>query len=192
MTTGVVSGLRRDIKSPTGRTISNVIQTDAAINPGNSGGPLLDSSGRLIGMNTAIYSPSGSSAGVGFAIPSDTVATVVVDLIRRAGNPRPVLGVSIMESEMAAAFGVKDGVLVIDVPAGSEAEKAGLRGTKRRGLRGLEMGDVIVAVSGERVNGEVDLMKVLEKHKVGETVTITVAREEGRVDLRVKLSAPKS
>lgn len=125
------------MKSPIGRPISDVIQTDAAINPGNSGGPLLDSSGKLIGMNTAIYSPSGGSAGIGFAIPIDTVKYIVDTLIRDGQIIRPVLGISYLSSKQAKTLGITMGVLVLDVPPGSPPAKAGLKGTKRNVENGM-------------------------------------------------------
>ena len=132
LTTGVISGIGREVKSPIGRPISNVIQTDAAINPGNSGGPLLDSSGKMIGMATAIYSPSGVSAGVGFAIPADTVKLIVNMLIQNGQIVRPLLGVSILDSKQARqALGITKGILILEVKPGTPAAKAGLRGLKR-------------------------------------------------------------
>ena len=122
LTVGVVSGLGREVTSPSGRPITNVIQTDAAINPGNSGGALLDSSGKLIGMNTAIYSPSGASAGIGFAIPVDTLKYQVETIIRDGKVERPALGVSYL-SAASALLGVGRGVLVLDVPKGSAASR---------------------------------------------------------------------
>ncbi len=127
LTTGIISALGREINAVTGRTISGVIQTDAAINPGNSGGPLLDSAGRLIGVNTAIYSPSGVSTGIGFAVPVDTVNRVVPQLIRHGRIIRPGLGVRIADDATARRFGLQ-GVLIIQVEKGSAAETAGLRG----------------------------------------------------------------
>src|SRR5262249_54896516 len=125
LTTGVVSALGREIKSESGRPISGVIQTDAAINPGNSGGPLLDSAGRLIGVNTAIISPSGAYAGIGFAIPVDTVNQVVPQLIRSgvAKASRPDLGVTFVSEQQARSVGVRQGALILDVKPGSGAEQ---------------------------------------------------------------------
>jgi S1-C subfamily serine protease len=131
LTVGVISGTGREVKSPIGRPISDVIQTDAAINPGNSGGPLLDSSGKLIGMNTAIYSPSGASAGIGFAIPIDTVKYIVETLIKDGQIVRPVLGISFLGSKQARTLGITSGVLVLDVPPGTPPAIAGLKGTRR-------------------------------------------------------------
>eukprot|EP00815_Leptocylindrus_aporus_P006261 CAMPEP_0116063202 /NCGR_PEP_ID=MMETSP0322-20121206/8273_1 /TAXON_ID=163516 /ORGANISM="Leptocylindrus danicus var. apora, Strain B651" /LENGTH=411 /DNA_ID=CAMNT_0003548773 /DNA_START=133 /DNA_END=1368 /DNA_ORIENTATION=- len=154
LTVGIVSGIGREVKSPSGRPISNVIQTDAAINPGNSGGTLLDSAGNLIGMNTAIYSPSGGSAGIGFAIPVETLKFVVKKLIVDGRVVRPVLGISFLQSAQARALGVKRGVLVLDVPPSSPAFKAGMRGTKRTADGLIEIGDVIIKVRGDKIDTE--------------------------------------
>jgi len=189
LTTGVVSGLGREMRSPTGRPITNCIQTDASINPGNSGGPLLDSRARLIGMNTSIYSSSGSSAGVGFAIPVDTLSAIVNELIVNGKVVRGVIGISYLESSQARSLGIDTGVLVLDVPAGSPADKAGMRGTSRSTFGGIELGDVIVSIDGERIKNEADLFKVLDDKKVGNVVTIVVNRDNRMVTLKVQLGA---
>lgn len=190
LTTGVLSGLGREMKSPTGRTISNVIQTDASINPGNSGGPLIDARGRLIGMNTAIYSPSGASAGVGFAIPVNTLKVIAQGLIENGRIVRPVIGISYLESSQARSLGIDSGVLILDVPEGSAAEKAGLRGTSRMTFGSIELGDIIIGIDDEQVNNEGDLYKALDKHKVGDTVHIRVLNNrDGERTVRLKLSA---
>lgn len=191
LTTGVLSGLGREMKSPTGRTISNVIQTEASINPGNSGGPLIDSRGRLIGMNTAIYSPSGASAGVGFAIPVDTLKVIANGLIKNGRIIRPVIGISYLESSQARALGVLKGVLVLDVPEGSAAELAGIRGTSRQTFGALVIGDVIIGVDEDEVNNEGDLFKALDKHKVGDVVSLRVVSAEGERTVKIKLSASR-
>mmetsp|Transcript_15087 Transcript_15087/g.30637 ORF Transcript_15087/g.30637 Transcript_15087/m.30637 type:complete len:435 (+) Transcript_15087:135-1439(+) len=178
LTTGVISGLGREMRSPTGRPISNVIQTDAAINPGNSGGPLLDSAGQLIGMNTSIYSPSGASSGVGFAIPVDTLKVIVDELILKGKVIRPIIGISYLESSQARALGIEKGVLVLDVPKDSPADKAGLMGTTRSAL-GISLGDIIVKVDNDLIENEADLFTALEGHKVGDVVKITVSRGDG-------------
>jgi len=179
LTVGVISGLGREVRSPSGRPISNVIQTDAAINPGNSGGCLLDSSGNLIGMNTAIYSPSGGSAGIGFAIPVDTLKYVVEILIRDGRVVRPVIGISYLQSAQARALGVSRGVLVLDVPTNSPAYKAGMRGTRRTEEGLIEIGDVIIQIEGDRIDSEADLFASLEKYKPGERIKVIVNRAEG-------------
>jgi len=192
LTTGVVSGLGRETTSPTGRPISNVIQTDAAINPGNSGGALLDSSGRLIGMNTAILSPSGSSAGIGFAIPSDTISQVVEQIIKGGQVARPVLGISFLEAQQARQLGIPEGVLILDAPTGSPAYQAGLRGTVRT-FRGVEPGDIITGLDGRQIRSEMDLFRALEGKKPGETVVVTALRDSDdgfvRQEFKVKLGA---
>ena len=177
LTTGVISGLGREVRSPSNRPISNVIQTDAAINPGNSGGPLLDSHGRLIGMNTAIYSMSGGSAGIGFAIPVDTLKYEVDTLIRDGKVVRPIIGISYLESARAKTLGIDKGVLVLDVPQGSAAQLAGLRGTTRQANGNVEIGDIITAVDDDVINSETDLFKALEKKKVGDIVKLKVIRQ---------------
>lgn len=178
LTSGIISGVGREVKSPTGQPISNVIQSDAAINPGNSGGPLLDSTGRLIGMNTAIYSPSGGSAGIGFAIPIDTVKYIVEILIRDGKVVRPVIGISYLQSKQARALGISRGVLVLDVPTDSPAYKAGMRGTRRTEAGLIEIGDIIVQVGETPIDTEADLFKALENFKPGDRVKITVSRLE--------------
>eukprot|EP00596_Hydrurales_sp_CCMP1899_P006852 CAMPEP_0119037690 /NCGR_PEP_ID=MMETSP1177-20130426/6187_1 /TAXON_ID=2985 /ORGANISM="Ochromonas sp, Strain CCMP1899" /LENGTH=392 /DNA_ID=CAMNT_0006999307 /DNA_START=382 /DNA_END=1560 /DNA_ORIENTATION=+ len=176
LTTGVISGLGREVRSPTNRPISNVIQTDAAINPGNSGGPLLDSSGKLIGMNTAIYSLTGASAGIGFAIPVDTLVGEVNILLRDGKVVRPAIGISYLESSQAKNLGITKGMLVLDAPEGSPAKAAGLRGTSRLSQGGIELGDIIVGLDSDKVDSESDLFKALEKHRIGETITLKVMR----------------
>ncbi|KAL3777459.1 hypothetical protein ACHAW5_006415 [Stephanodiscus triporus] len=179
LTTGVISGIGREVRSPSGRPISNVIQTDAAINPGNSGGPLLDSSGRMIGMATAIYSPSGASAGVGFAIPSDTVKYVVEMLIKNGQIVRPLLGVSILDSKQARrALGISKGILILQVKPGTPAAKAGLRGLRRTEGGIVEIGDIIIAIEGAPIENEGDLFRAIESFEPGDVVTVTVDRPE--------------
>lgn len=155
------------------RSLNNA---DAAINPGNSGGPLLDSSGNLIGMNTAIFSPSGASAGVGFAIPIDSVKMIVDTLITDGKVVRAVLGISYLESKQARALGIGAGVLVLDVPEGSPAAQAGLKGTRRTESGLIEVGDIIVKVGDVVINTESDLFAALEDRKPGDVVEVTVGR----------------
>ncbi|KAL7453501.1 hypothetical protein ACHAWC_005166, partial [Mediolabrus comicus] len=193
LTTGVISGIGREVKSPSGRPISNVIQTDAAINPGNSGGPLLDSSGKVIGMATAIYSPSGASAGVGFAIPSDTVNYIVTQLIENGQIVRPLLGVSILDSKQSRqALGITKGVLILEVKPGTPAAAAGLKGLRRTDSGIIEIGDIIIAVEGKPIENEGDLFKAIEDYKPGDIIKVTVNRpqieitEEGEPDIKLK------
>jgi S1-C subfamily serine protease len=188
LTTGVISALGREIESVTRRPIQGVIQTDAAINPGNSGGPLLDSAGRLIGVNTAIYSPSGASAGIGFAIPVDTVNRIVPEVIRYGKVTRPGIGIQIAEDQIAERLGV-NGVLVVDVVAGSAAAKAGLRPTRREASGRVRLGDVITAINGQKVVSPNELFLLLEKYKVGDAVNVTVLRDEKSVQIKMTLDA---
>jgi S1-C subfamily serine protease len=159
----------------TRRTIRGAIQTDAAINPGNSGGPLLDSAGRVIGVNTAIYSPSGASAGIGFAIPIDEVNRIVPRLIRDGRMVRPAIGISGGSPALGRALGAPRGVPVLDVQRDGPAARAGLQPYARtRG--GITPGDVVTAVGDEPVADMDDLLTVLERHRPGERVTLTVWR----------------
>ncbi|MBW2528781.1 MAG: trypsin-like peptidase domain-containing protein [Deltaproteobacteria bacterium] len=188
LSTGVISGLGREIKSLSDRPIQGVIQTDAAINPGNSGGPLLDSSGRLIGINTAIYSPSGASAGIGFAVPVDTVNRIVTQLIEFGRVVRPGLGVQIAEESLAKRIGL-DGVLVLGVLDGSPAEQAQLRPTRRNGRTGaIILGDVIVGIDGVRVRSPDDLYRLLDTKRVGQAVKVTLLRGDQQVDVELTLA----
>ena len=168
LTTGVVSGLSRQIQSGnTGRPIDGIIQTDAAINPGNSGGPLLNSSGQLIGLNTAIYSASGTSSGVGFALPVDMVTGIVDQIIRFGRVTRPIIGVSFAPDEIAEQLGL-GGVLVLDAREGGPAERAGIRSTKRDDSGRLLLGDVIVGIDDEKIEDSYDLYRALDTHVVGD------------------------
>jgi S1-C subfamily serine protease len=176
LTIGIVSALGREIESFNNRTIKGVIQTDAAINPGNSGGPLLDSAGRLIGVNTQIASPSGASAGIGFAIPVDEVNRIVPRLIKDGRFVRPALGVSAGSEQLRRALNLPKGVLLIQVGAGSPAARAGLQ-PFRRGSRGEVVGgDIITAINGEPVADLDDMLAQLERRQPGETVQLTVWR----------------
>jgi S1-C subfamily serine protease len=189
LTTGVISALGREIESVTRRPIKDVIQTDAAINPGNSGGPLLDSAGRLIGVNTMIYSPSGASAGIGFAIPVDTVRRIVPELIAHGRVTRPGLGVQVAADAVAEDLGVP-GVLIVDVNPGGPAARAHLRPTRRDPATGqLVLGDVIVSVDGKSVQSVDDLSDILEQHRVGDRVRITFLRGGEKQQVEVTLAA---
>ncbi len=189
LTTGIISALGREIESVARVPITDVIQTDAAINPGNSGGPLLDSAGRLIGVNTAIYSPSGSSAGIGFAIPVDTVNWVVPDLIAYGRIRRPTLGVELAPPHINRRLGI-NGVLVMNVVAGSGAADAGVRPTRRDDRGRWTLGDIILAVEGEPVRSSSELGLRVEGRSPGDEVTVTVDRDGRRLDLRVTLGDP--
>ncbi|MFN3889130.1 MAG: S1C family serine protease [Beijerinckiaceae bacterium] len=172
LTTGIISALQRRLPTEDGGELSDVIQTDAAINPGNSGGPLLDSSGRLIGVNTAIYSPSGASAGIGFAIPVDVVNRVVPQLIKRGSVPTPGIGVLVGHEGITAQLGI-DGLVVMSTVEGSPAARAGLRGVDQRSGA---IGDVIVSANGRPVRRLADLARILQEAGVGAKVSIGVLR----------------
>ncbi len=189
LTTGVVSGLGRELRSPSGRRIRDVIQTDAAINPGNSGGPLLDSSGRLNGINTAIYSPNGASAGISFAVPIDTVTRLVPQLIRYGRIKQPgIAGATLVSDAMARSNGI-EGVAIYQVEEGSPADQSGLGGITFTRSRRPRLGDVIFAVDGKKVRCQEDLFEAFEAAGVGATVKLSVAngRTDTRRDVRVKL-----
>jgi S1-C subfamily serine protease len=189
LSTGVISGLGREIKSMAGRPIQGAIQTDAAINPGNSGGPLLDSSGRLIGINTAIYSPSGASAGIGFAVPVDTVLRIVPQLIKHGRVIRPRMGIQIAEAHIARSVGV-EGVLILGVLEGSPAERAGIKAPKRDVLSGdLVIGDVIVEFDGKPIAEPDDLFRMLDECAVGDTVKLGLQRDGKRRQVELKLAS---
>ncbi len=185
MTSGIVSALGRELKSPSNRIIRDVIQIDAAINPGNSGGPLLDSSGRLIGVNAAIFSPSGASAGIGFAVPVDTVKRLVPQLIEKGRAVNPGVGVALVSDAQATRFGL-EGAVVLNVVAGSPADRAGIEGIGRS-RRGYVMGDVVTAVDGKPVKNSEDLAYAFETAGVGRTVTLTVERQGRKRAVKVVL-----
>ncbi len=182
LTSGIISALERTLPTETGREIAGVIQTDAAINPGNSGGPLVDSAGRLIGVNTAIIAPTGTFAGVGFAVPVDTVNRVVPELIRTGRAPLAGIGIRVYPSEVTARLGAP-GVVIQGVTPGSSAERAGLRGLDERG----RVGDIIVAANGERVTELADLTRQLEKTGIGNKVNLTVLRNGARREIEVEV-----
>ena len=188
LTTGVVSAIGRTIKSMSNRTIEGVIQTDAAINPGNSGGPLLDSAGRLIGVNTQIVSPSGAYAGIGFAVPVDTVNRIVPELIKHGKLIRPGLGVSLVSDAIARRWGIT-GLVIAKVARGGSADRAGLIGVREGGAGRIELGDIIVAVEGKPIESIDDLMDAMEKHQVGDRVKVDVIRNKKRRSVEVTLQA---
>ena len=188
LTTGVVSALGRELRSPSGRRIRDVIQTDAAINPGNSGGPLLDSSGRLIGVNTAIYSPSGASVGIGFAVPVDTVTRLVPQLITRGRVVEAGIGATYIPERFNAALGI-EGVALADVAPDGPAARAGLQGAQMTRSRRVLLGDRIIAVDGKPVRSEDDLRDAFEAAGVGATVTLTVVRHGATRHVRLQLVA---
>ncbi|MGQ0762820.1 MAG: S1C family serine protease [Acidobacteriota bacterium] len=191
LTTGVISGLQRPIRGVNDQPIEGAIQTDASINPGNSGGPLLDSRGRMIGINSQIQSTSGSSAGVGFAIPVNIAKRIVPELIRSGSIQRPKLGIQPRNVESLSAqvqLPVSYGVLIWNVQPGGPAANAGLRGMVQTEEGDLELGDIITGVGGERVGNSDDLYKVLNKHQIGETVDVEIYRGTRRMTLPVRLT----
>jgi S1-C subfamily serine protease len=192
LTSGIVSALNRSLPSEDGRgVIEALIQTDAAINPGNSGGPLLDSAGRVIGINTAIFSPSGAYAGVGFAVPVDTVNRVVPQLITKGKYERPVLGIQADEQlnqMIAKRLGVK-GVAVMGVERGSAAEEAGLRAAKIDPGGGIVPGDIILAIDGKETDSVAKLLARLDEKKPGQTVKLTLLREGRKTEVPATLKA---
>ncbi len=191
LTTGVISALGREIESLVRVVIRDVIQTDAAINPGNSGGPLLDSSGRLIGVNTQIYSTSGASAGIGFAIPVDTVSWVVADLIEFGEIRRPQLGVETAPDYVLERTGI-EGALILSVGSGSAAEAAGLRPTTRQRSGDVALGDIIVAVDGKPVRTGGELRGRLLSYQVGDSIELTVLRERKELKVTARLQAMRA
>lgn len=188
LTTGIVSALGREIRSVNGRIIRDVIQTDAAINPGNSGGPLLDGTGRLIGMNTQIATTSGSSAGIGFAVPVDTVNQIVPDIIRYGIWKRPVLGVNLLEDRIVRTQLGLRGVLIESIRAGSGAERAGLRGTTVDAEGYVrQLGDLIVKVNETEVSNSIELKDALDPFKAGDAVTVVYVRDGKAQSTKVEL-----
>ena len=188
LTKGIVSALDRSLPNENGPDIRHLIQTDAAVNPGNSGGPLLDSAGRLIGINTAIYSPSGASAGISFAVPVDTVMRVVPQLIANGRYTRPALGIESDEEfndRLKRASGI-DGVFILSVEPGSAAERVGLVGVQRT-RRGILPGDVIVALNSRPVSRLGDLLARLDDFQVGQKVQLTLLRAGEERNVSVEL-----
>lgn len=193
LTTGVISGVGRQIQGQSGRTIDGMIQTDAAINPGNSGGPLLDSRGRLIGVNTAIYSPSGASAGIGFAIPVDTVQRVVPQLLRYGRVIRPDMAASFVPDQVTRQLGL-EGVLIGNIKPGGGAYEAGLVPIRRDDEGDILLGDLIVAIDGKPVTSVDGFLNELDNHAVGDRINLTILRaprsqEEQKLEVTVRLHA---
>jgi S1-C subfamily serine protease len=195
LTTGVISGLQRPIRAQNGRQIEGAIQTDASINPGNSGGPLIDSHGRMIGINSQIESPSGASAGVGFAIPVNIAKRIVPQLVRNGAVLRPKLGITPREVESLGRqvqLPVSYGVLIWSVQPGGAAANAGLRGLSQTEDNDVELGDIIIAIDGEKVSNYDDLFKILDKHQIGDTVNIGIIRHGRESTVPVKLTESPS
>ena len=187
ITSGIISALGREIKAITGRTIRGVIQTDAAINPGNSGGPLLDSAGRLIGINTAIYSPSGAYAGIGFAVPVEEINRVIPELIKYGRLVKPGIGASLADDRVTRRLGI-EGVLIVEVEKGGPAHEAGLQPTRQ--YRGdIILGDIIVSLGNHRVRNYNDIRNALEEFKVGDEIEIIYVREGQEMRSSIRLMA---
>jgi S1-C subfamily serine protease len=192
LTTGVVSATGRTIRGVANNLIEDVIQTDAAINPGNSGGPLLDSAGRLIGVNTAIFSQSGSSAGIGFAVPVDTINRIIPQLVANGRVVRPDLGITTVRDDMnrdASARLGRPGMVVLRVLPGSPAERAGLRGAQPAETGGIYLGDFITGIDDRPLRSAAELFTALGRYKVGDKVTVTVFRNGEEVKIPVTLDA---
>ncbi|MBN2717288.1 MAG: trypsin-like peptidase domain-containing protein [Deltaproteobacteria bacterium] len=189
LTGGLVSALDRSLTEENGVTIEHLIQTDAAINPGNSGGPLLDSAGRLVGINTAIYSPSGAYAGIGFAVPVDTVNRVVPELIARGKFTRPSLGIQVDEryNRMLSERLNRKGVFGLGGEPSSSAERAGLRGAKIDAQGMVTAGDVILALDGKPLESVSELLTRLNDYSIGDKVTLRVFRNDGETEIEVLL-----
>jgi 2-alkenal reductase len=183
LTTGVISALDRRLPTAAGREVVGVIQTDAAINPGNSGGPLMDSAGRLIGVNTAIISGSGNSAGIGFAVPVDVINQVVPQLIAKGKVPRPGIGIVVLNEEVAASLGVM-GVVIDRVMPGSSADQAGLEGID---YRNRLLGDVILTVDGQAVNNIAEFVRLMQPYDIGQSVSLKVRRADRVREVTVKI-----
>ncbi len=188
LTTGVISGLGREIQSVSDRPIQGVIQTDAAINPGNSGGPLLDSGGRLIGINTAIYSPSGAYAGVGFAVPVDAVNRIVPQLIRYGKVYKPSLGIHPLSDNLVRRLGLR-GVLFYGVENNSTAQQARLQPTRQDRFGRILIGDVIIAINDDRIADTQDYYRALDHYDIDDSVRLTLLRANKRTELEVVLRA---
>ncbi len=186
ITSGIISALGREINAITGRTIKGVIQTDAAINPGNSGGPLLDSAGRLIGVNTAIYSPSGAYAGIGFAVPVEQINQVVPELIRNGRLIKPGIGVTLVDERYAARYGIREGILIGEVETGGPAHQAGLQAARQ--YRGeIVSGDIIVGIEGKTVSSVDDIRHILENLEVGDEIELVYLRKGQQLTARMRL-----
>src|SRR5258705_1711137 len=192
LTTGVISGLQRPIRARNGRPIEGAIQTDASINPGNSGGPLLDSHGRMIGINSQILSPSGASAGVGFAVPVNIAKRIVPQLLKSGEVRRPQLGIGTRDVQPLKSqldLPVSDGVIIIQVAPGEAAANAGLRGVTQTENGDFAIGDIILGMDSEKIANTDDLYRLLDKHQVGDMVQLQILRNGRRTTVPVRLTA---
>jgi len=191
LTTGVISGLQRPIRARNNRLIEGAIQTDASINPGNSGGPLLDSHGRMIGINSQILSPTGASAGLGFAIPVNIAKRIVPQLVNFGAVRRPKLGISsrnIADLKGQVDIPVQDGVMIWEAIPGGSAANAGLHGLTQTEDGDVELGDIIVSIDGDQVRNADDLARILDKHQLGDTVRVEVVRNGRRMTVPLRLT----
>src|SRR5258706_2136966 len=191
LTTGVISGLQRPIRARNSRLIEGAIQTDAAINPGNSGGPLFDSHGRMIGINSQILSPSGASAGLGFAVPVNIAKRIVPQLLRSGEVRRPKLGIGTRDVQPLKSqldLPVADGVIILQAAPGQAAANAGLRGVTQTENGDFAVGDIILGMDGEKIANTDDLYRLLDKHQVGDTVQLQIFRNARRMNLPVRLT----
>ena len=186
LTTGIISALGREVSGAGGFPIRDAIQTDAAINPGNSGGPLLNSSGELIGVNTAIYSPSGAYAGIGFSIPVDAVRWIIPELIKYGKIKRPTIGVELARNGILARIN-KRGVLIYRVIPDGPAFQAGLRSTRSDNQGNIILGDIILAINDKQIDNSNELSEELEKHRMGEQIKITLDRNDQIVETTLVL-----
>ena len=187
MTSGIISATGRKIRGVANVTINGMIQTDCSINPGNSGGPLYDSSGKVIGMNTMIYSPSGSSAGVGFSVPIDTIKSIVPQLIKYGKVKRPGLGIALLEENLKYHFGIRKGVVIRSVGANTPAGAAGLVGMSSNGRGRYILGDIILKIDGKIVNNYDDIFNVLDNYSIGDEVRVTYLRGNKVKKIKIKL-----
>lgn len=190
ITTGIISGLQRPIRARNGRLIEGAIQTDASINPGNSGGPLLDSRGRIIGINSQILSPAGGSIGVGFAIPVSIAKRVVPQLVRYGQVNRPRLGIagrSVKELKDQIRLPVSQGVLILQVNPNGAAAAAGLRGVQQTEYGDYIIGDIVTAIDGKEITSNDDITQILDRHKIGDTIRVTIVRSGRGLTVSVQL-----
>jgi S1-C subfamily serine protease len=187
VTTGIVSALGRKMAGYGGVTIRDMIQTDASINPGNSGGPLLNSDGELIGMNTMIYSQTGSYSGIGFAVPVDTIKKIVPQIIKYGRVIRPGIGVSFLSDDYRERLDL-EGAIIFEVPANSNAARAGLRGIERNRFGRLYLGDILIGIDNYEILSYDDLYNTLDNYKIGDVVTLTVKKGNKVRKVKLKLS----